>query len=58
MFDDRVLREISGTMKQEVIGGRRNCKMHFLICSAHQMLFGDQMEEDEIGEAKEGLTWR
>jgi len=53
-----VLRKISGPTRQEVTGGRRNCKMCFLICSAQRMLFGDQMKVDEIRGAEEGLTWR
>lgn len=58
VFEERVLRKISEPMSWEVTGGTRNCKMCFLICSAPQMLVGNQTKEDEIGWAKEGLTWR
>ena len=54
-----MLKKISGSTRQEVTGGMRKLHLRsFMICSDHQMLFGDQMKEDEIRGAKEGLTWR
>ena len=40
MFENRVLRRIFGSKKDEVPGGRENYIMKsFMICTPHQILF-------------------
>ena len=50
VFENRVLREISGAKWNEVIGSGENYTMRSLIiCIAHQYCSGDKIEKNEVG---------
>jgi hypothetical protein len=41
MSENRVLRKIFGSKKDEVTGGGGDCTMgSFMVCTAHKILFG------------------
>ena len=52
VFENRVLRKIFGPKRDEVTGDWRNYILRSLmICTAHPMCSGDQIEKNEMGGA-------